>query len=466
MSFFDTKNTSAAKQLSIPLFWKILVWFWLAIIFLLTLYLFIGYINSGKVHYRPLPPPVDRELNKASKRLEHFLSKDSQHKFQSNRRMREIYLLNQQGEEYFEKPVPEMLAELHSRVKRHKVPLFAFQNRAAFFGGKIITIDQQQYRLYSHQREPIFSRHLFKNFFRDVAKSLIFATFIVSFPISFMLSWLITQPIKRLRQATQDVSINLNDRKHINQLTLRRDEFGDLARDFEQMADHLSQMMRSQKQLVSDVSHELRSPLTRMQIALGILQQDASEQNNKHLSRLQLESQRMNQMLENLLALSRLEAQEFNGNKERFDLCQILAAIIEDGAFEAEQAGIKITSEIPGNCSFEGYKEPLISGIENILRNAIRYAGENGFIECRLTNSSEEISFSISDSGPGVEEKQLSKLFDAFYRPEFDRSRDSGGVGLGLSIAKRAFELNGGVVEASNIEPHGLKISVTFKKRA
>lgn len=465
MTTVTTPKRVQDKRLSIPIFWKILVWFWLAIIFLITLYLFIGYVNSGKIHYRPLPPPVDRELNKVSKRLENYLSKNFRESRPMNRRMREVYLLDQDGKEYFDKPIPEILIELHSRVQRHNVPLFAFQKRAAYFGGKIINIKNKPYHLYSHQREPIFSRHLFKNFFRDVAKALIFATFIISFPISFMLSWLITKPIKRLRQATQDVCVDLNDRKYINQLTLRRDEFGDLARDFEQMAEHLNQMLRSQRQLVSDVSHELRSPLTRMQIALGIIEQNAENKDDKHLKRLQLESQRMNQMLENLLALSRLEAQEFNTQKEEFDFCQLLNTVIEDGTFEAQQSNITITVNAPQFCRFKGYKEALISGIENILRNAIRYAGENGKIECRIENSENGLMFSIRDSGPGVEENQLDKLFDAFYRPEFDRSRDSGGVGLGLSIAKRAFALNKGTISAMNIQPHGLKIMVIFKNK-
>ena len=295
-----------------------------------------------------------------------------------------------------------------------------------------------------------------------MAKSVLISIFIIGFPVSFLLSWLITTPIRRLQLATQDIKHDLNNRSNLDKLALRGDEFGDLARDFDKMASHVNASMQSQKQLLSDVSHELRSPLARLKIALGMAEQKQATQVENDLNRIKLESNRMNDMLDNLLTLSKLEAQELSTTKEKLNLCQLFSLVIEDGRFEAEQANIKIKSNIPQTCEFLGHQESLISGIENILRNAIKYAGENGEIICNLEKQNDALLLSISDNGPGVDAEQLDKLFDAFYRPEFDRARNSGGVGLGLSIAKRAFAINGGEIFAENTHPHGLKVIVKF----
>ena len=456
------KNSSLSNKFRLTIFWKIFGWFWLTIVVLITIFLFIGYINSGKIHYRPLPPPVHHDLSEAANRIEKSFNRRINIERRSNRRMRDILLLDQQGNEIFERQVPELLAQLHSRVKRHQQPLTAFRKREAYVGGTLLNIKGEQYWLYMQQRHHLFSAHIFRNFFRDIATVLFFATFIISFPVSFALSWLITRPIKNLQQATQDIQENLSKRDNLHQLNSRGDEFGELARDFDNMANHLSKVIASQKQLVSDVSHELRSPLTRLQIALGMAEKASRPENLAHIERIKLETGRMNNMLENLLALSKLEAQEIDASKEDCDLCQIINAVVGDGRFEAEQSGIEISLDLPDDCTIQGVKEALISGIENVLRNAIRYAGENGNIKCRLQKTDNELELTIRDSGPGVPQEKLSKLFDAFYRPELDRARYSGGVGLGLSIAKRAFALNGGEISASNLKPHGLEVTVTF----
>jgi|GEM_PF-370595 len=479
------------KTFRLTLFWKIFAWFWLTIIVLITLFLFIGYINSDKIHFRPLPPPVIQELQHTTKRVTEITKRRGGKFDKPFRHLREVLLLNENGQELFSRPVPELLTALHTRVKRHQQPQSAFRRHEAFIGGTRIDIQGEDYWLYRQQRARMFSANLVRSFFRDIATVLLLGVFVISFPVSFALSWLITRPIRQFQLATREMQADLSNRDNLKKLNQRSDEFGELANDFDHMANHLSTLIASQKQLLSDVSHELRSPLTRLQIALGMAEKIAMEkaveqtspersdaslsdtslpdtslpdasQQASHIARIKLESQRMNQMLDNLLALSQLEAQEINAAKEPCDLCQIIKAVIEDGRFEAEQSNIRISQNVPDSCEIQGVKEALISGIENILRNAIRYAGENGEILVNLEQKQGLLALSIRDSGPGVAENQLDKLFDAFYRPEFDRARDSGGVGLGLSIAKRAFRLNGGEISARNAEPHGLKVVVKF----
>lgn len=452
------------KIFKFSLFWKILGWFWLSMIIIAMLNLYLGHLSSSKIHFRPIPPPIQKELSGLIRKLDRPWF---QQKFSSraiSKRFKHIYLIDAQQDEYFQRRIPEMLAILDSRVKRNNQPQSVLQNKQTFFGGNKVSIGDKHYRLYIGRAAPFISRHFIGGFFKEVAKSLLFSVFIISFPLSFLLSWLITRPIRRLQKATQDIRVDLTRRESLQQLLARSDEFGELARDFEHMADHVNNTLQSQKQLLSDVSHELRSPLSRLQIALGIIEQKKLAGADSNLQRIKLESQRMNEMLTDLLAISQIEAQEQNIQKEKFDLCQLLTLVIDDGRFEAEQSNCQIIVDLPDACLFYGVKEVLVSGVENILRNAIRYAGDMGVITCRLTETQEQIILKISDTGPGVNAQQLAHIFDAFYRTDNNRSRKTGGVGLGLSIAKRAFKLNAGDISAKNIEPNGLEVTVKFNK--
>lgn len=457
----EQTTTPHKKRIRVKLFWKILGWFWLTIAVLITLFSFIAYINSGKVHFRPLPPPIMIELENATRKTQMFLNRVEARKVRPSRRMREIFVLNQQGDEYFDRPVPTMLSELHSRVRRADRPLSAFRKQEAYVGGLSLNVGGKTYRLYMQQKGRTFSVHLVRSFFRDVTATLLFAVFVISFPVSFLLSWIITKPIRQFQLATRGIKENLNNRDNLIKLNRRSDEFGELARDFEDMANHLSRLLASQKQLVSDVSHELRSPLSRLKIALGLIERNSDD---KNIERIKLETQRMEDMLGNILTLSRLEADEIDIQKENCDLSRIVASVIDDAQFEATEGNIKIHQKIVEQCEITGAQEALFSGVENIIRNAVRYTGEGGEINVSLTKSNQTIELLIQDTGPGVPDAELNSLFEPFYRAEFARTRESGGVGLGLSIAKRAFALNGGTISASNVKPHGLAVAVTFKQ--
>ncbi|MCW8877310.1 MAG: ATP-binding protein [Kangiellaceae bacterium] len=443
------------------LFWKILLWFWISLVLIVTTHLFIAYVSSDKPHYRPLPPPVEKELYFLTTKVKKIVKRTRRDNL-AKKMLWNAFLLDQSSTEIFNRDVPEVLLDLHSRVLRQGRLLSVRQNREGYFGGTKIEVKGQTYYVYSRHTAPRFTRHILGNFFRDFARSLLVVTFLISFPLSFVLSWLITRPIRRLQDATNQLSRNLKQSEEIQKLSQRSDEFGELARDFDQMGQHLSTTLRSQKQLLSDVSHELRSPLTRLQIALGLAERNASIEAKEQLARIKKESIRMNEMLENLLALSKLDSDEISAQKELIDFCPLVRMVIEDARFEAEQADICIDLALPEKCRFSGVKSALISGIENIVRNAIRYAGQGGKITCGLYCDNDSILLTIEDTGPGLPEEQLDKIFDAFYRPDFDRNRASGGAGLGLSIAKRAFAINNGAISASNIQPHGLKVEVRF----
>ena len=207
--------------------------------------------------------------------------------------------------------------------------------------------------------------------------------FLVSFPLSFFLSWIITSPIRKLQSAAVRLKQDLNDREEIQLLKKRTDEFGDLASDFDDLAIYLSQRIEAQKQLISDVSHELRSPLTRLKIALGMVEEKLISQ-GVDVSRLQTETERMNEMLERLLSLSKLENLQPNFQRRAFNLNRLCESVIHDCEFEADQKNIRIIQKMKTNVEFRGDQESLYSAIENLIRNSIKYISENGEIIFRV----------------------------------------------------------------------------------
>ncbi|WP_196140047.1 ATP-binding protein [Aliikangiella sp. G2MR2-5] len=450
-------------RIRIKLFWKILVWFWVSLVIIITLSLFFGFFKSNQIRFDYIPPHMEHELSQTARKLKRQISRTNV-EHQTARRRQQFFLLTLEGSSYSKQPIPQILSDLHSRVIRAGRPMTAIQKGDAFLGGLEIEINGESYWLYTQHSPPRFSRSLVTRFFHEFAISLLIIVFLISFPLSFLLSWIFTRPIKALKHATVSLRKNLEASEEISHLKMRRDEFGELAVEFDTMAQHVASLVNSQRQLLSDVSHELRSPLSRIKIALAVLEKQTDPRFDNYLQQLKNDSDKMNEMLDNLLALSRLEMMEAHSERHSFDLALLFRAVIEDGRFEAQAKNLVITEEIIENCTLIGDKEAILSGMENILRNAIKYTPLKGKIICRLNKTESGYQLLVEDNGPGVSSEKIDRIFDPYYRPDSDRSNQHGGVGLGLAIAKRAFELNGGKVSAENVRPHGLRILVNFQQ--
>lgn len=451
------------RKIRISLFWKILLLFWLVFVVVLTFNLFFTHLSSETIRYRPLPPHLHHQLEKVRDRLGFIFENRPEIRERRKKFLRDTYLIDENGKDYFNKPLSEMLVQLDNRVRKNDIPMTAFKKQHLYFGGMPFESKSGSFNIYVSQRFSILSRGYFGVFIREFAHNLLISTFLVSFPTSFLLAWLFTRPIKKLRLAIKEMSENLNDRKNLESLVNRRDEFGELARDFDSMAEHLDKILVSKNRLLSDVSHELRSPLARLQIALGLAhkkQQQPTE--NSELERIKLEADRMNQMITGLLDYSKMDTQYEKHDKQSFDLSELITILVDDAAFEVQEKNIQLESNLQPGLMISAIKPMLVSCIENILRNAIRYADKKITIDCQLDPSTGQINISICDDGKGVPDGQQERIFEAFYRPEKDRSRQSGGVGLGLSIAKKAVDAHNGTIKAENIQPHGLKISICF----
>lgn len=296
---------------------------------------------------------------------------------------------------------------------------------------------------------------------------------ILSGLVCYLLSWSVTSPVIRLRKAAQSLAAGDLSARAGATASGRRDELTELMRDFDRMAERIEALVDSQSRLLKDVSHELRSPLARLSVALGLARQRATPEIVGSLNRIELETDRLNQLIQRLLTISRLESGTDGLRKSRLSLRELLEQVAYDAEYESPGRGCRVAETetvaahaSPGADEFLVDADPdlLRSAVENVVRNATRYTAEGTTVEVRLERqqdaNGEQIVIHVLDSGPGVPDEALSKIFEPFYRLDDARNRQTGGAGLGLSIADRAIKLHGGQVRASNRKEGGLEVEI------
>jgi two-component system, OmpR family, sensor histidine kinase CpxA len=282
--------------------------------------------------------------------------------------------------------------------------------------------------------------------------------------VCYLLSWYLTKPIVQLRTAARQIAAgDLTARAGAPALS-RRDEVAGLMRDFDAMAERLETLLKAQSRLLNDISHELRSPLARLNVALGLARQRAGVESTDMLDRIELEAARLNELIGRILTLARLEDGEQLVPQTPVPLDEIVESVSEDAEFEAQERRCHVhTSIAEGNWEVRGNASLLHSAVENVVRNAIRYTQEGSAVEIELKSeprAAGEAVLRVSDSGPGVPSDSLDKLFQPFYRLDDARGRQTGGVGLGLAITERAVRFHGGKVSAFNRPQGGLVIEI------
>lgn len=288
---------------------------------------------------------------------------------------------------------------------------------------------------------------------------IISSAVIASLLFSALLAWYFTRPISSLKRAFQSVADGNLDTRVGAGMKNRRDELAELGQNFDFMTSQISSLVNGQRQLLHDVSHELRSPLARMQAAIGIAQQQP-EKVTTTLSRLEKEAQRMSELVGELLLLSRMETGVIQNQPTEIDIHLLLDEIIADARFEAEAKSVQIRYQHNGPTNLHGQQELLHRAIENVLRNAIKFSDAGGHISViagLAGSSNKHFEITIEDEGPGVSDTDLDKLFRPFFRGDPQR-RD--GIGLGLTIAQRAVAAHGGQIEAENRPEGGLRLCI------
>jgi two-component system, OmpR family, sensor kinase len=282
---------------------------------------------------------------------------------------------------------------------------------------------------------------------------------IASLAFSALLAWHLSKPIRHLRWALGALADGKLETRVKQLMGAGGDEISDLGQDFDRMAQQLQSLVGAQRRLLHDVSHELRSPLARLQAAIGLARQDPAKL-EATLDRIEREAGRLDELVGQLLTIARLDAGVRDAREERIELVDLAAAIADDARFEARAQGRELRFEGEGDAEVEARGELLQRAFENVIRNGVKYTGEGTTVEVRASVEGGNFVLRVADRGPGVPEADHEAIFEPFYRGL--NGRAASGFGLGLAIAKRAVVAHGGRIVASGRVGGGLVVEISL----
>jgi signal transduction histidine kinase len=272
--------------------------------------------------------------------------------------------------------------------------------------------------------------------------------------LCYAFAYHLTSPVRRLRSVVEGFGRgDFSARAPAS----RKDELGELARSFNQMAGRIQTLLAAERRLLLDISHELRSPLARLGVAVELAR--SGEDREHMLDRIQKEADRLNELVAELLQVTRVEADPSMQKNDIVHLDELLGDMVYDSLLEAKAKNCTLLLKAPVPVILSGDEELIRRALENVIRNAIRYAPRNTSVDVDLAKTHDYALVSVRDYGPGVPPDSLPRIFDPFYRVDSDRNRASGGLGLGLAIARRSVELHKGKLSAQNANP-GLLVTI------
>lgn len=315
-----------------------------------------------------------------------------------------------------------------------------------------VTGSRGQYTLVAEPGQPRVPHIPYRAIIRQLLAGLL-----VSGITCFLLAHYLVQPILRLRRATQAVAAGDLSARAGEAVGERKDEIGDLVRDFDRMAGRIEALVQSHKQLLRDISHDLRSPLQRLRMAVGLARRESSA--STQLDRIEREAVRINELVEQVLTLARLENAATQLPMASVSLQAIVNDVVSDASYEAERLECSVKVEAREQTQINGNRELLHSAVENVVRNAIHHSPPHTEVKVTLLGNDGVIRVRVEDQGPGVPEGALSRLFEPFFRVDESRGTTNG-FGLGLAIAARAVAVHGGSIKAHNLQPHGLQVEI------
>lgn len=371
-----------------------------------------------------------------------------------------LYVLDEQGKDLLRRTPPEWVQRAQRGGMSTADSFWGRFRSVQFLRASMTTADGHHYTLVTElPPEPHAPFGI-----RGVPGLGILIGIISSGLVCYILARYLTAPIVLLRAATQKLASGDLTARAGMPGSRRHDETAELVRDFDRMAERLQTLVTAQRRLLRDISHELRSPLARLNVALELARQRSAPDASSALDRIDRETNRLNEMIQRLLTLVRLEGGDDSLEKLPVHLQQLVQEIAKDAAFEAQSRHCQVEVDAVADCIVTGSPSLLHSAIENVVRNAIRYTEEGTTVQIRLRSeegpAGPEAVVQVTDSGPGVPEDALDKLFRPFYRIDDARGRQTGGVGLGLAITARAVSLHGGSVQAANRPQGGLMVEI------
>jgi two-component system sensor histidine kinase CpxA len=299
-----------------------------------------------------------------------------------------------------------------------------------------------------------------------ISLTILSVALVVSALTSWWLARHLSAPIRRIQEGARALASESLDVRASPELRVsaglegRRDELAVLARDFDAMADQLRANRSAITQLLRDISHELRSPLARMRVALGLARQPPADL-SRQLDRLEREIERLDSLISQVLRLARLHGTDAPFARETFDLDELIDEVVRDANFEGAVKHCKVRLQGAAAAAVNGNRELLRSAIENVLRNAVRYSPQDAPVDVSITRESGVVIL-IRDQGPGVPDKDLERIFEPFYRVAESRDRDTGGEGIGLAITAQVMKAHGGSARAANARRGGLEVRLSL----
>jgi two-component system sensor histidine kinase CpxA len=447
------------------LYLKIFIWFWLAMI-IINVALFAAVALT-----RPTPTgrswrdltQVGPNAQKAADVFEQSGPATLAATLQATEKASGVSatFFDENGKELSGRSVPPGAAELIAKAAESREIEFNFAGRNTLVARPVVSAKGQRYTYVAHIPRAPFQPNL------QTLGLRLLIVLVVGGIFCFWLARYLTTPILKLRATTNELAGGNLGARVATKLAKRRDEVGQLGRDFNVMAERLESMVKAQQRLLGDISHELRSPLARLGVALGLARQRSGPEANSALARIEHESDNLNEMISQLLTLTRLESGTDGRKRTDVDLAALVREVADDANFEARSQNRAVEVVSSDNCSIRGVEELLRSAVENVVRNAVRYTREGTAVEVALRKQNgggdNFAVISVRDRGNGVPEEALNQIFRPFYRTEDARDRQSGGgTGLGLAITERAVRMHGGSVQAANAAGGGLTVEMRF----
>ncbi len=275
--------------------------------------------------------------------------------------------------------------------------------------------------------------------------------------VCYLLARYLSTPIQALRRATHRIAAGDLDVRVAGVVGNRKDELADLAIDFDAMSVRLRALLDAQQTLLRDVSHELRSPLARLQIALGLARRPNALL-QQELDRIEHEAQRLDELIGEILSLCRLEDPARRIQLEHMELVELLEPLCENARLEADARGVKVELQCAPSLQLRADRELLYRALDNVLRNAVRFSPDAGLVSVQAESQGGVVTIDIADQGHGVPADCLQRIFEPFFRVGDARERDSGGNGIGLAITARVLKLHDGSATALNLPDGGLRV--------
>jgi len=425
---------------------RLFSWFWLVLLITIASAWLLAKAFLDDTVIRRLPPGVHEQAERMLHSLQRFDSVEDLLQ-RLNRRENNRWLLVD--------PISQRILNAHilprgfdqswlTELSQFDKPRLFLHRHISLAGPFFVRLNGQPLVLYQQQPRPekpgLFSLAQLP----ELTIPLLFL--LVSALASIGLALTITRPLRQLQQhSLQFAGGDLTSR--VQQAASRSDEIGELARGFNTMASQIGALLQNQQRLLRDISHELRSPLTRAQLAIALEQRQGG---GSQLPRLSQELDKIDSMLDELLTFSRLDAGQYQLQLQDIDLVELLEEIIQVNQIEAVPKQQQLQLEAPAQCLVEADSRLLARAIENVLRNAIKYSPAQAQIRLSLQLQNEQVQIWIADQGPGIPDTALQAIFEPFYRVSDARTAGAGGTGLGLAIAAQAMKQHQGQISAQN----------------